>query len=284
MTMGAAGVRGELARPPADGNGFSLAAKADTRFARTSSGEGRDAGGGRMAAADTDTWLARAGFEGARRFAMGDSDAGATLTPSFELGARLDGGDAERGFGADLGGGLAFADPQSGLSFDLGARSLLAHEAGGFREWGRIPAALAWRPRPSSERGVSLALRQSWGASPSGGMDALLSRETLAGLAADAPGSGVGAGGNGHFRATSRLEGEAGYGLPAFGGGFTGTPNVGFGLSDGGAREWRVGWRLTSVVPDDSGFEVSLDATRRDPAGDNEPPDHGVMLRGSIRR
>ena len=70
---------------------------------------------------------------------------------------------------------------------------------------------------------------------------------------------------------------------PAFGGGFTGTPNVGFGLSDGGAREWRAGWRLTSAVPDDSGFEVSLDATRRDPAGDNEPPDHGVMLRGAIR-
>ena len=201
----------------------------------------------------------------------------AALSPSFELGARLDGGDAERGFGADLGGELAFADPQSGLSFDLGARGLLAHEAGGFREWG-ASAALAYRPRPSSERGLSLALRQSWGASPSGGV------ETLAGLAADAPGSGIGAGGNGHFRATSRLEGEAGYGLPAFGGGFTGTPNVGFGLSDGGAREWRVGWRLTSAVPDDSGFEVSLDATRRDPAGDNESPDHGVMLRGAIRR
>ena len=31
---------------------------------------------------------------------------------------------------------------------------------------------------------------------------------------------------------SNRLDGELGYGLPVFGGGFTGTPNVGFGLSD----------------------------------------------------
>ena len=75
-----------------------------------------------------------------------------------------------------------------------------------------------------------------------------------------------------------------GYGLPLFDGAFTGTPNLGFGLSDAGARDWRLGWRLTSAVPNDPGFEVSLDATRREAANDSgAAPEHGVMLRAAIR-
>ena len=67
---------------------------------------------------------------------------------------------------------------------------------------------------------------------------------------------------------------------------FTGTPNVGFGLTGAGARDYRIGWRLTSVVRGDPGFEVKLDATRREPANDNgagTPVEHGVMLRSAIR-
>ena len=87
----------------------------------------------------------------------------------------------------------------------------------------------------------------------------------------------------GGFDATRGLQAEASYGLPLAGGRFTGTPNVGFGMSDGGARDWRIGWRLTSAVPDDSGFELNLDALRRKAAGSSAPPDHGVMLRGAMR-
>ena len=79
----------------------------------------------------------------------------------------------------------------------------------------RAPDSASTRgPRRSG--GLSVSLTQSWGAAPSGGMDALLDRETLAGFAAYDTGSG--------FEASSRLTGELGYGLPAFGGGFTGTP------------------------------------------------------------
>ena len=130
-----------------------------------------------------DVWLLRIGLEGSRGFALGDGGDGATLTPSFEVGLRLDGGDAETGFGADLGGGLALVDPGNGLSLDLKARGLVVHEASGFREWG-ASATLSFDPRPSTDRGLALSLRQSWGASPAGGMDGLLGRETLAGLAA----------------------------------------------------------------------------------------------------
>ena len=271
MAMGAAGLRSELVKPE-NGDGLALAVKGDARFTRTSS-KAVGSGDGNLKAADADVWLLRTGIEGARRFALGDGEDGAAVTPSFELGLRLDGGDAETGVGADMGGGLAFADPRHGLAFESRARGLIAHEASGFREWG-ASVSFAYRPRPETERGLALSLTQSWGASPSGGMDALLGRETLAGLAANDDG--------GRFEASSRLEGELGFGLAAFGGAFTGTPNIGFGLSDN-VREVRLGWRLTSAVPDDPGFEVSLDATRRETANDDTPAEHGIMLRGTIR-
>ncbi len=273
MSMGAAGLRGEVLRPE-DGDGLTLAVKGDARLARTSSDAVRGGGNGNLAASDAEVWLLRGGVEGARRFPLGNEKDGASVTPSFELGARLDGGDAETGMGADLGGGLAFADAANGLRLDLRGRALVAHEASGFREWG-ASGALSWDPRPTTDRGLSLSLRQSWGASPSGGMDALLDRETLAGLA---PAEGEAA-----FEASSRLEGELGYGIAMFGGGFTGTPNVGFALSDGGARDWRLGGRLTAARPDDPGFEIVLDATRSEPANDNAPPEHGITLKAAIR-
>ncbi len=49
------------------------------------------------------------------------------------------------------------------------------------------------------------------------------------------------------------------------------------GLSDT-ARDLRIGWRLTPAVTVDPGFEVHFDATRREAANDNAPPEHGVML------
>ena len=271
LAMGAAGLRSEVLRP-VDGNGLALAVKGDGRFTRTSSDAVRS-GDGNLAASEADVWLLRTGVEGSRPVVLGEG--GATLTPSFEVGLRLDGGDAETGMGADLGGGVAFADSKNGISLDMKARGLVAHEAPGFREWGASLAA-SWDPRPRTDRGLSLSLRQSWGAPPAGGMDALLSRETLAGLAANDGDDGDG------FRASSRLEGELGYGLPAFGGGFTGTPNLGFGLSEH-ARDWRIGWRLTPAGARAAGFEVSLDATRSEPANADDPPVHGVMLRSALR-
>ena len=274
MSMGAVGMRSEVLRP-ADGDGLALAVKGDARLSRTSSEAVRTADGD-LQAAEADVRLARTGIEGSQRFALPGSrsgEGGASITPSFEIGLRLDGGDAETGFGADLGGGLAFADPASGLSLDLKAGGLAAHRESGFREWS-ASASVGWDLRPASDRGLSLSLTRSWGAAPSGGMDALLTRETLAGLAANDNGVG--------FRTAGRLEGEIGYGIALSGDGFTGTPNLGFGLSDGGARDWRIGWRLTSAVPRDPAFGINLDTTRKEPAID-AAPEHGVLLTGTLR-
>ena len=266
MAMGAAGMRSEVLRPGAEG-GLALALKGDTRFTRTASKATKDAGGGKLEAAEADVWLVRAGIEGSRRFALGG---GASLTPSLEVGMRLDGGDAETGFGTDLGSGLAFGAPEQGLALDLKARGLVAHEASGFREWG-ASASFTWKPRPETDRGLALTLRQSWGGSPAGGMDALLGRETLEGLTADDDNASPGSG---------RLEAELGYGIAMFGGGFTGTPYLGFALSDT-SRDYRLGWRLKAAERGDRGLALDLEATRRERA--DAVAEHGVMLRVTFR-
>ena len=67
---------------------------------------------------------------------------------SLEVGMRHDGGDAETGFGVDIGAGLAWTDPASGMKAKVDARGLLTHEANGFRERG-IAGSLARDPAPS---------------------------------------------------------------------------------------------------------------------------------------
>ena len=226
LAMAAAGLRGVLVEAPAEG-GFELAAKTDGLIVRSASdgAQGRD--GGLLEAASAQVTRLRLGLEGTRAFR---SEGGGTVTPSFGLGVRHDGGDAETGFGVEVGAGLAYADPSSGVTADLRGRGLLGHEASGFREFG-LSGSLAFDPSPSSDRGLSLSLSQTVGASATGGVEALYGRDTMAGLggADDGAGSVDSAG-------RRRLEARAGYGLSAFGGRFTGTPELGFGLSESGPR------------------------------------------------
>ena len=257
MRLAAVGGRGVLLEADEAG-GIDLALKADAFYVETESEAVSNEGSTTGVASRV-----RLALEGGRAFDMGD---GATLRPSLELGLRHDGGDAETGTGVEVGGRIRYADAGSGLTVEASARTLIAHEDSGYREWG---AGGSVRLDPgASGRGLSLSLAPVWG-TPSSGVERLWSARDAAGLA---PG--------GEFEAERRLEGELGYGLAAFGGAFTGTPNIGFGLSDN-ARDYRLGWRLTSAVPGDPGFEVSLDATRRETANDNA--EHGAMLRAVIR-
>ena len=106
------------------------------------------------------------------------------LTASLELGVRHDGGDAETGFGADIGTSLALAAPPRELSAELRACGLLAQEADSLSRRG-LSGTLAIDPAPDSERGLSLSLSQTVGGPASGGAGALLERPTLAGLGAE---------------------------------------------------------------------------------------------------
>ena len=253
LMMGSLGLRGTLLDGGADG--FTLTGKTDAMAVRTSTGRGKGADGGTLASARATVTRLRLGLEARRPMALGGNE-GATLTPSLEVGVRQDGGDAESGFGVDLGGGIAFSGPGLGLEAELRGRGLLTHEAGGFRERG-LSGALHWRQQPGTDRGARLSLTQTVGRAASGGADALLSRTTLEGLAANDNGSGTGD----DLRAR-RLEVKLGYGLSAFSGRFTLTPEAGAGFADTG-RDYRVGLRLAPAAGA-AAFELSLEAVRRE--------------------
>ena len=260
MRLGAVGARGELLRQDEAG-GMDLALKADAFFVTTESEKAVNS-----AETTADASRLRLVLEGGRAFALGG---GATVRPSLELGVRHDGGDAETGTGVELGGGVAFTDADSGLSIEARARMLLAHADSDYKEWGASATA---RLDPGERgRGLSFSLAPTIGATSSAA-ERLWGAHDARGLA---PGSGA-------FEAARGLQGEMGYGMALLGDRFTGTPNLGFGMSDGGARDYRIGWRLTSAVEGDPGFEVSLDAVRREAANDNAA-EHGVMLRSLIR-
>ena len=179
---------------------------------------------------------------------------------------RHDEGDAETGTGVELGAGLGHADPSRGLDMALRVHGLAVHAEDGYGEWG-VSGSLKLVPGGSG-RGLSMSLTPSWGVDPSGS-ERLWAESASSGLAA-----------NGEPVPSSWLETELGYGMAVYGGGFTGTPNVGLGVSDT-ARDYRLGWRLTPAVSGDTGFEVSLDAMRREAADD--AAEHAVMLRGRMR-
>ena len=248
-SMAAAGLRGDLLAPPAEGSGPALALTSDALWTRTSSEKTRD-----LAASDSDATRLRLGLEGSYRFAM---EGGGSLVPKLEVGARHDGGDAETGFGVELGGGIAWSDPALGLSLDVSGRTLLAHENDDLKDRG-YAASLAFDPAPATQRGPSLSLRQEFGGQASGGLDALFQPATLE----DRTGT----------EAASRWSMEAAYGFPAFGGRWTGSPHVGLGLATG-ARDYSLGWRLTPEA-DAPDFSFGLRATRRE--SDMDAPEHTV--------
>ena len=269
LRMAAAGLRGSLLDGAEDG--LTLTAKTDALIVQTASDAARGPDGGNLAAARASITRLRLGLEGSQSISLGD---GATLTPSAEIGVRHDGGDAETGFGIDFGGGIAWSDPESGLSAELRGHALLTHEADGIRERG-VSASLAWDPKPSSALGPTATLTQTVGDPASGSADALLAQGALTGLAAQ-PGSELDGEGDLQHR---RLEARFGYGFPAWDGRFASIPEFGLGLSDTG-REYILGWRLAS---DGSGaLQLSTEARRIESKGSGAA-EHRIGARLSAR-
>ena len=99
LSMAAAGLRGLLAAAPAEG-GLELSTVSDMLLVRTTSEEIRDNENKQsLASTDAEVTRVRVGLEGAWR-GLG------SLEPSFGIGMRHDGGDAETGLGADIGASL----------------------------------------------------------------------------------------------------------------------------------------------------------------------------------
>ena len=271
LAMGAVGVRGVALEAPAEG-GIELAVTGDALAVRTSSVAVNGSDGGNLAAAEADVTRLRLGLEGTWRGI--ETEGGGGFTPTVEIGVRHDGGDAETGYGVDVGAGLAWSNPASGLSAELSARGLLTHESEGLRDRG-IAGSLSFDPRPESNRGFSFTVSRTLGAQAAGGMDALLGRETLEGLAANDGGNEL---------ENRWLAVGLGYGFGVFGDRFTATPQVGLGLSNDGHREYRLGWRLGMERSGPVSLDFGLEASRREAGNDNgAEAEHGLTLIGAIR-
>ena len=138
--------------------GFNWALKADAFFVRFES-EGRDL----LPAADGNSSRLRLALESARDVRLAG---GATLKGTFELGGRMDGGDAGEGAGTDVGGGIAYVDPNLGLNVAARGRVLVAHRASGLQEWG---ASLTAKYDPGvAGRGFHASLAPAWGKASNG--------------------------------------------------------------------------------------------------------------------
>lgn len=267
LSMAAAGLRGALVDAPETG-GPDLAAVADALAVRTTSAA-LHADDGRLDASEATTTRLRLGLAASWR---GMTLGGGTLVPRVEIAARHDGGDADAGFGVDLGGGISWRHAERGVSAEVSGRGLLTHASKGFRDR-NVAVSLAWDPRPESELGPSLSIARSTGVQGPAGMDAMLGRRTLGVLSAknDDGNSGGGAASPG-----DRLELRLGYGLRALSGRFASVPEMGLDLSEE-AREFRLGWRLAEREPRELAFDLGLEATRRERDYSGAEPRHGLV-------
>ena len=283
--MAAVGARGVLVAAPAAG-GLELAVRTDAVMQRMTSSAATGPGGGNLAGTHAQTSRVRLMLEGSHAIAVGEAG---RLVPTLEVGLRQDGGDAETGTGIEMGAGLRWTDPATGLAVEAKLRGLVAHEDADYSEWG---ASGSVRIEPGADgRGLSLTLAPAWGA-VEGGAERLWSHRDARAFAPE-----------NETQAGSRLEAELGYGFSVLGGRAVATPWAGMTRSETGetlrlGQRLKMGpseWRLETEFADDSrrygagwgyrlggALDLTVEAMRREAAND-DAPEHEAMLRARMR-
>ena len=245
MRLAAFGVRQELNA----WRGLDMAVKADAFTASLDA----DAVPDELAKAEADVRRIRVMLEGRREL---QSDERSRLGANIELGGRLDGGDAETGFGTEVGGGLEFRHV-AGLSLLAKGRYLLAHSESEFEDWG-VSVALELDPGAAGS-GATFRLAPAWG-TPASDAASLWRSERLIGqrFGLRRPDS-------------ARLDMELGYGFAL--------PEAGrvrlYGALSGDAlygRHYRFGGLSESLA----GLQWSLELDRAQ--RQDGRPDHGILL------
>ena len=252
MRMGALGVKGRVL----DGSGPSgvgLNVKSDAMWVGTKSEDTED-----LAPTRGNVTRLRLILQGDRTFEAGN---GATFTPSTEIGLRHDGGDAETGTGVEVGAELRYT--VGAVTIEAQARTLIAHEASGYKEWG-ASGAIRVTPSPTG-RGLTLSIAPAWGQTGSAA-ERLWSAHDARAFGSDQD-----------FEASSRLELDAGYGFGLPGNRGVLTPYAGLALGEAGDRTVRAGTRW-QFGPD---VVVGLEATRQ--TSDAGEGANEVRLRAAIR-
>ena len=257
LALGAVGMDGLLL----DGGreGITLTTTADALFLKTSS----EAVEGLASSEGTISRL-RLGLEATRPFPLAN---GAALSPSLEVGVRQDSGDAETGFGMDLGAGLSWNDPEQGITATVKGRTLLSHGAEHFQDQG-LALSFSWQPSPSN-RGASLSLSHAVGLPAEGGLAALLNPTAIEVL--DEPNSDG-----------ERFEARLAYGFPFYNDRFTLSPAVALALSPS-SRTYGLLW---SLAPHDEHlvgepWQLSLEGERQENLS-SPTVDHSLKLRFAL--
>ena len=262
MTMGALGLRGTLLQPSQPG-GLELALRSDVLWMGMDSAEVRDRHNPRrnLGATQAEASRLRLVLEGSRPVALAG---GGMFVPSLEIGLRHDGGDAETGSGVEVGGRLRYASAW-GLSIEASVRTLLAHEATGYREWG-AGGALRFDPGRQG-RGLTASVTPVWGTAASG-VQRLWGQQGAAGL--------VPAGAQAPTAAAGSLQAELGYGLAALNGRGLLTPYARVALTEGADQAWHLGTRLALA----ESLNLSVEASRR--ARQGAPTAHDLALLATL--
>ena len=102
------------------------------------------------------------------------------LRPSLEVALRNDRGDAEKGLGLQLGGGLEWIDAQHGISLSINGQKLIVHEKDEFKNWG-ISVSFLYDPNPKTKEGFAASLSHNVGETPLGSSE-LLQAESMPGF------------------------------------------------------------------------------------------------------
>ncbi len=153
------------------------------------------------------------------------------LKMNWESALRHDGGDAESGFGVEVGGGVQWTDSRRGLNLQINGRSLITHHDSDIKDRG-LSLSMGFNPSPA-EQGFTFTLKQDWG-TVSSGRERLLTAESLEPAQSNTA-------------TAQRLSAEAGYGFTIGDGRYIARPHLGVGLY-AKERETTLGWRLQSTI------------------------------------
>ena len=257
MALGAVGMDGLLLDGGSEG--LTLTTTADALFLKTSS----EAVEG-LASSEGNISRLRLGLEATRPFPLSN---GASLSPSLEVGLRQDSGDAETGFGMDLGAGLSWSAPERGITATVKGRTLLSHGAEDFQDQG-LALSFSWQPSPSN-RGASLSLSHAVGLPAEGGLGALLNPTAIEVL--DEPHSDG-----------ERFEARLAYGFPFYNNRLTLTPAVAAALSPS-SRTYGLLWSLAPYAEQaqDDPWQLSLEGERHENLS-SPTLDHSLKLRFAL--
>ena len=185
-----------------------------------------------------------------------------------EFGARHDGGDADRGWGAEAGLRMGYANRRNGVDASLFGRTLVAHVSG-YRDWG-IGVQLAWDPGRKN-RGLRMSVSPTRGRDRSGATS-MWSMATPAGPLTTQSTA---------FRAEDRMEAWVGYGKDVLGRRGLMTSYSRFLFSEY-RREMRLGTEFTELQELSFGLPLIVNAETIFLVGSNGRKERGMMIRMSV--